>query len=96
MTYDRMRWIDAGLEVEGKRVTGMWSRKATVMGWYDYIYGSPYMVPRVYFHEMAKYYSYAFDNHVRAIYSEAYPNWGEGPKLYIALRLQWDPRANVD
>ncbi|MBT3292502.1 MAG: hypothetical protein HN380_34695, partial [Victivallales bacterium] len=25
-----------------------------------------------------------------------YPNWGEGPKLYISLKLQWNPQADVD
>ena len=30
------------------------------------------------------------------MYAEAYPNWGEGPKLYVSLKLQWDPRQDVD
>jgi hypothetical protein len=30
------------------------------------------------------------------MYAEAYPNWGEGPKLYIALKLQWDPYLDIN
>jgi hypothetical protein len=39
---------------------------------------------------------YARDEGVRAFYAEAYPNWGEGPKLYVTARLLWNPDADVD
>lgn len=96
MTYDRMKWIDKEIEEEGKRITELWLKKSSTLGWYDYIYGAPYLVPRVYFHKMAEYYKYGYEHGVRAMYSEAYPNWGEGPKLYIALKLQWNPYQDVD
>jgi len=96
MTYDRMRWIMPAYENEGKKLTEQWLRKASVMGWYDYIYGTPYLVPRVYFHKMADYYRYGYEHGVRAMYAEAYPNWGEGPKLHVAMKLQWDTDLNVD
>lgn len=96
MTYDRMKWVDPVIEKKGKMLTERWAKQATQTGWYDYIYGTPYLVPRVYFHKMAEYYKYAHQHGVRAMYSEAYPNWGEGPKLYLALRLQWNPYMNVD
>ena len=96
MTYDRMKWVDHSFESEGRKLTEDWSGQAAVLGWYDYIYGTPYIVPRVYFHKMAEYYRYGYEHGVRAMYAEAYPNWGEGPKLYIALKLQWNPYLNVD
>jgi len=96
MTYDRMKWVDHSVEAEGKKLTEEWSSQAPVLGWYDYIYGTPYIVPRVYFHKMAEYYRYGYEHGVRAMYAEAYPNWGEGPKLYIALKLQWNPYLDVD
>jgi len=96
MTYDRMKWVDPDIERQGKELTERWADQASQIGWYDYIYGTPYLVPRVYFHKMAEYYSYAKSRGVRAMYAEAYPNWGEGPKLYVALRLQWDPDLDVD
>ncbi len=45
---------------------------------------------------MADYYKYGYAHGVRAMYAEAYPNWGEGPKLYITLKLQWNPNLDVD
>jgi len=50
----------------------------------------------VYFHHQAGYVRWAREAGVRAWYSEAYPNWGEGPKLYLLLRLLWDPARDVD
>jgi hypothetical protein len=96
MTYDRMKWIDPELEADGKRMTEVWQAASPVLGWYDYIYGSAYCVPRVWFHKMGDYYRYAQAHGVRAMYAEAYPNWGEGPKLYVSLKLQWDPNRDVD
>jgi hypothetical protein len=96
MTYDRMKWIDPTIEKQGKELTELWTKQSTRIGWYDYIYGTPYLVPRVYFHKMAEYYRYAHQQGVHAMYAEAYPNWGEGPKLYVALKLQWDPHLDVD
>lgn len=96
LTYDRMKWIDPALEAEGQAVTHEWLAVSPVLGWYDYIYGSPYCVPRVWFHKMADYYRFGRANGVGALYAEAYPNWGEGPKLYVSLKLQWDPQQNID
>ena len=45
---------------------------------------------------MGEYCRYGYAHGVRAAYAEAYPNWGEGPKLWVSLRLQWDPNQNVD
>jgi len=96
MTYDRMKWIDPEIRATGEALTRAWHEKSPVVGWYDYIYGTPYCLPRVWFHHMAEYYRFGHANGVRALYAEAYPNWGEGPKLYVSLKLQWDPEQDVD
>lgn len=96
MTYDRMKWIDPGFEKEGEKITELWEKEVPILGWYDYIYGTPYLLPRVYFHKMAEYYRYGYRHGIRAMTAEAYPNWGEGPKLYVALKLQWNPELDVD
>ncbi len=96
MTYDRMKWIDPALRAKGERMTEAWQAMSPVVGWYDYIYGWSYCVPRVWFHHMADYYRFGRAHGVRALYAEAYPNWGEGPKLYVSLKLQWDPHQDVD
>ncbi len=96
MTYDRMKWVHEGLRAEGEELTRNWAAMSPTLAWYDYIYGTPYCLPRVWFHHMADYYRFGHDNGVRCLYAEAYPNWGEGPKLYVSLKLQWDPYRDVD
>lgn len=96
MTYDRMKWVDPEIEAAGHTVTEAWETTSPAVGWYDYIYGSPYCVPRVYFHHCQTYLQYGRQHHVKALYAELYPNWGEGPKPYIFLKLWWNPDRNVD
>ncbi|NOZ19854.1 MAG: DUF4838 domain-containing protein [Planctomycetes bacterium] len=96
MTYDRMKWVQPELRAKGEEMTRAWAKMCPTLAWYDYIYGSPYCVPRVWFHHMADYYRFGYQNGVRAMYAEAYPNFGEGPKLYVSLKLQWDPYQDVD
>ena len=96
MTYGRIRWFDPDIEAEGHRMTELWKSMSPTLGWYDYIYGSPYIVPRVFFHRMADYLRYGAQTGVRASYGEIYYNWGEGPKEYITLKLLWNPRLDVD
>lgn len=96
ITYDRMKWARAEQREQGHRMTEWWRKTCPTIGWYDYIYGTPYLLPRVYFHEMAKYYRFGSRHGVRVHYAEAYPNWGEGPKLYVSLKLQWNPDRDID
>ena len=96
MTYDRMKWVDPELRATGEEMTKQWHAASPTVGWYDYIYGAAYCVPRVWFHHMGRYYRFGHANGVRALYAEAYPNWGEGPKLYVSLKLQWNPYQDVD
>ncbi|MCI5190089.1 MAG: DUF4838 domain-containing protein, partial [Candidatus Electrothrix sp. AS4_5] len=91
LCYDRMKWIDPKIKKQRQDITASWSRQIPKIGWYDYIYGTPYLVPRIYFHLMAQYYKYGATHGVKATFSEANPNWGEGPKMYIAFKLQWNP-----
>ena len=98
MTYDRMKWADREIEKEGQKTTRAWAAVSPTLGWYDYIYGKQYCVPRVWFHKMADYYRFGYENNVRCSYAEAYPSedWREGPKLYVSLKLLWNTGRDVD
>ncbi len=96
LCYDRMKWADSEIKQQRQEITECWNQQVPKIGWYDYIQGTPYLLPRIYFHTMAESYKYAAAHGVNAMYAQAYPNWGEGPKLYVALKLQWDPDLNVD
>lgn len=96
ITKDRMTWIEDEIESVGKAQLEEWNEKAENIGWYDYIYGISYTLPRVYTHLMAENYRYSAENGVSAHYAELYPNWGEGPKPWVSAKLQWDPYQDVD
>jgi len=96
ITQDRMSWIDPAVESVAKQKLEEWGETAGNVGWYDYIYGNPYLVPRMYTNQMAENYVYAANEGVQAHYAELYPNWGEGPKPWIAAKLQWNPNQNVE
>ncbi len=96
MTYDRMKWVKPELRGAGEELTRRWHEQSPTLGWYDYAYGAPYCLPRVYPHQMATYLRFGRDHGVRAHYAEIYENWGEGPKAYLYLKLQWDPSLDVD
>ena len=97
ITDDRMTWADPVLGERGRELTRKWSEAAPGgLGWYEYLYGSPYMVPRFHVHQMAENYRFARANGAVAMYAELYPNWGEGPKPWISAKLQWNPDQDVD
>ncbi|NLO06569.1 MAG: DUF4838 domain-containing protein [candidate division WS1 bacterium] len=96
MTYDRMKWAKPEIEEHGHALTEAWAEMSPTLGWYDYIYGTPYMLPRYYPHKMREYLAWGYEHGVRALYAEAYPNFGEGPKLYAYLALNWDPYLDID
>lgn len=96
LTYERLRWSDPRLRRIGEDLTRRWKEAATHLGFYDYAYGQDYCLPRVWPHLMADYLRYGRQTGVRAHYAEFYPNWGEGPKAYVYLKLQWDPGRDVD
>ncbi len=96
MTYDRMKWSRPEIEQQGHDLTEAWAEKCPTLGWYDYIYGTPYMLPRYYPHAMREYLQWGYEHGVRSLYAEAYPNFGEGPKLYAYLALNWDPSLDID
>jgi hypothetical protein len=96
MTQERLRWIDPKLREIDQQNTLKWSAVAQHLGWYDYIYGMTYCVPREWPHLAQEYLSWGAAHHVKFYTSELYPNWGEGPKGWIFAKLLWNPNQDVD
>ncbi|MBP1990082.1 DUF4838 domain-containing protein [Paenibacillus eucommiae] len=96
ITDDRMTWIDEVMGDAGTSHTLEWEQAAGQLGWYEYLYGSVYAVPRIYNHKMAENYKYAQEHGVVAHVAELYPNFGEGPKPWVSTKLQWNPDLDVD
>ncbi len=107
LTYDRMMWLDPARRQRDQLRTTGWEARARQLGWYDYVYGDQpiiagapiYSVPRIYPHVLAEAVAFGHAHGVRYYYAEAYPStdaWTEGPKLYVLMKLLWNPTANVD
>lgn len=96
ITSDRLKWVDPLQREKEIKIHNRWRQTGALLGWYDYIYGTPYLIPRIYFDVMADNYRFASDNGVVAMVAEAYPNWGEGPKMYLTLKLWWNPNQDVE
>lgn len=94
ITRDRWNWIDPARKVADMQLHTEWQQVATQIGWYDYLNGNPYLLPRIYTDQMSDNYKLAAVSDVTGHYAELYPNWGEGPKAWISSKLQWD--ANLD
>ncbi len=95
MTQDRLRWIDPQLRKADQDRTAKWAAVAKNLGWYDYTYGLGYLVPRVYPRLMGEYLAWAADHNVRFYYTEYNPNWGEGGKAWLLMRLLWNPKQDA-
>jgi len=96
ITDDRMSWGDPDMKQRGHELSEAWANTGASVGFYDYLYGSPYVVPRNAYQLMEDQYRYAKSIGVRAYYSELYPNFGEGPKPYLSAKLQWNPNLDKD
>lgn len=98
ITYERLKWAVPAIREHGEKLTEEWMAKAKTLGWYDYLYGEPYKIPRVWFHVMGDYYRFGHSCNVRSIISEAALNedWREGPKIYLSLKQQWDAGLDTD
>lgn len=98
LCFDRMLWVDPARAAQDRKMTEAWAAAASQLGWYDYLYGEAYAVPRIYSHTLQRALQFAYEHKVRHYYAEANPSadWHEGPKFYIAMRLLWNPDADVD
>ncbi|MBP1988681.1 DUF4838 domain-containing protein [Paenibacillus eucommiae] len=96
ITDDRLTWSDPELGNAGKDLTERWLQSATNLGYYEYLYGTPYNIPRTYVHRMADNYKYEQENGAIAHVAELITNFGEGPKPWVAAKLEWNADQDVD
>lgn len=94
--FERLRWNDPEVRAKDQANTERWGKVASTMGWYDYAYGSNYLLPRVWPHLMQVYLSWAKKAGVDYYYAELYPNFGTGPNSWVLTRLLWNPDQDVD
>jgi hypothetical protein len=98
LTADRSEYFDPDFKREDHALIERWCRSgARVVGIYDYVEGAPYLIPRQTARLTAGSIQFAYRAGVRAYTAEGTPNWGlDGPKLWLAAQLLWDPGQSVD
>jgi len=98
LTADRSGYFDPDFEREDHALIERWCHSgARVVGIYDYLEGVPYLVPRQTMRLTAGSIQFAYGAGVRAYAAEGAANWGlDGPKLWVAAQLLWDPGQSVD
>ena len=96
ITYDSMYTADPVLRAKFRKVFTDWSKSLEELALGDYVYGEPFILPRTNFKAFAEQVSWAYANGARHYYGESYPGkeWTEGPKLYLLIKLLWNPAAD--
>jgi len=98
LTADRSMWCDPDFARQDKELIERWVKAGPRMvALYDYLYGQPFVVPRPTLWAVTEPIPFAYQKGVRAYFAETNPNWGlDGPKLWLAAQLLWDPQADPD
>ena len=96
LDYDSMYTADPVLRDNFRRVFKAWSDSVEELALGDYVYGQPFILPRVNFRTFSEQITWAYDNGARHYYGECYPGdeWVEGPKVYLITKLLWNPHAD--
>jgi hypothetical protein len=90
------RWDEAYRKRQNEHIK-RWSGITRQFGIYEWLFGSGFLIPRIYLHEFADGLRQARTAGAEGFYAEAYANWGlDGPKLWVAEQLLWDPEQDVD
>jgi len=94
LCYERLRWQDPDVRAKHLAASREWTRQGRRVGWYDYGFGGPYLLPRIDSAARARNYRAAKRMGVTGVVDASYPWWLEGPKYWIAARLMWNPRLD--
>ena len=74
-----------------------WKERAKYVGIWEYGYGAVhYSLPRVFFKYQAEHIKWFAKNKGEVGFVEAMPNFGQGPHLYMYLKLLYDPNIDVE
>jgi hypothetical protein len=90
-TYAPTTWTAA------RKVIADWGDLVNQIGFYDYAYGSRFILPRIYSHHLQDVLQYGLRHNLKAAYAEAYPHFGlDAPRLYATTELWWNPNIDLD
>jgi hypothetical protein len=97
LTVDSAQLWDPVINNLFKQNVEKWSKLATRMGIYEYIYGHDFIVPRIYNRDILKNIRERYGVGVDGFYAECGPNWGlDGPKYWLIERMLWNNKQDPE
>ena len=97
LTVDSAQLWDPAISALFKQNVEKWSNLATRMGIYEYIYGSEFIIPRIYNRDILRNIRDRYGVGVDGFYAECGPNWGlDGPKYWLIERMLWNNKQDPD
>ncbi|GAB4280662.1 MAG: hypothetical protein Tsb0018_09850 [Opitutales bacterium] len=92
ITADRSQYYDPNYRLEDEGLIARWRGAGPeITGLYDYYYGAPYAIPRIFTRYIEASLHYAYKQGTRAFTAELYPLWPfDMPKAWLAAQLLWD------
>lgn len=95
LTADRSFWHDSAFRAEDEDLIRRWTQRCSWVGLYDYYYGVPFAVPRLFTASSAASLQFAASNHVAGFHAGLHPFWAlDGPKAWLAAQLLWQVEQN--
>jgi len=95
---DKSQWYDSDYRREDSELMRQWSVSGPMaLGSWEYYEGQPFLAPRIFLDVQAESMRAMADLNVRALFFEGIPIWGfDGPKMWLAAQLAWDPYQDED
>lgn len=97
LTADRSQWYDPAFIEDDKALVRAWvANGPEIIGFWDYFFGSAYMIPRLAHGPLVDSIRFMHEAGVRAYFSQMGPIWGfDAWKAYVMLNLLWDVNFDV-
>ncbi|MFW6598495.1 DUF4838 domain-containing protein [Propionibacteriaceae bacterium Y2011] len=96
ITRDLYGWVSPELEAHDRALLAGWDARCVELGWWDYPWGSPIMVPRLFHRTQQLALKTLHDSGVRHVFAEMEQNSGEGAKAPLYAKMLWDVDLDVD
>lgn len=95
ITRDLYGWVAPELEAHDRALLDGWDARCVELGWWDYPWGSPFMVPRLFHRTQQRALQALHDGGVRHVFAELEQNIGEGSKVALYAKLLWDVDTDI-
>ncbi|MBM4039390.1 MAG: DUF4838 domain-containing protein [Planctomycetes bacterium] len=97
LTRDSAQLFDQREVAEFREKVTRWHGLAARMGIYEYVYGTGFVIPRIYNRYLLKNIAERYGVGVDGFYAEDYPNWGlDGPKYWLIARMLWNCKLDPE